>query len=277
MISCAFLACAALVQGPVVSAQGVVMISDLAGSARLGATGKALGLTQEIPAGAFLVLDKGAKVSVLNMKTGEESTFAGPGKFRFDAQGKATGLVPANQRKIQALQGVVQLRPGALAQASVVMRSAPERAEAPMSPAGPWILTPTPEFRWKSAGAKATYHFKLKDAQGQVLFELTQEECAIQVPEHMALAEEAPYTWMLETTLPDGSQTRRSGDVKVLPRAVREQIEKSRPGPDATFADKLVYAVMLEQYDLHDEAKATWQALAKAHPGDPALTKLSLD
>jgi hypothetical protein len=155
------------------------------------------------------------------------------------------------------------------------MRAAPGAEAQIMSPPGPWSLSATPEFRWQPAAGKASYHFKLQDPQGQVVFELTQDDCSVQVPEHLALADDTAYTWVLETLLADGSQTRRSGNLKVVPKPVREQLQGSRPGQDAPFSERLVYAAVLEQHELHDEARPYWKSLAKDRPDDPALAKIA--
>ena len=254
-------------------AQGIVMISDLSGVALLHGRKAPLTLMEEVPPEQAVTLKDGARITFVNMRTGAESSFAGPGKFKLDGNGEAKGMAPKHRHLVAALQGAVHLRPGALGQASVVMRAVPG-AQA-MSPAGPWSLSPTPEFRWQSAGAKAIYHFKLQDPQGQVVFELTQEDCAIQVPEHLAMADDTAYAWVLETRLPDGTQTRRSGQLTVLPKPVREQLQAARPSLDAPFSERLVFAALLEQQQLHQEAQVFWKSLAKDRPDDPNLAKIA--
>ena len=271
------LAGVALVQALPAAAQGraVVMISDLSGVINLEGRKEPLGLMEEVAPEVSLTLKAGARITFVNMRTGAESTFTGPGKFKLDANGEAKGMAAKQRRMVAALQGTVHLRPGALAQASVVMRAVPGAPEQTMSPAGPWTLSATPEFRWQAAAPKASYHFRLQDPQGQVVFELTQEDTSIQVPEHLALADETAYTWVLETTLPDGAQSRRSGQIKVLPKALREQLQTAKPSLEAPFSERLVYAAVLEQHELHEEARPYWKSLAKERPDDPALAKIA--
>ena len=257
------------------AAQGVVMVSDLKGEVFLEGRNQPVALMQEVAANQGLVFKAGGRATFVNMKTGVQTSFEGPGTVRFDAQGEAKGLATKDRHKVTALGGVLQLKPAAMAQASVVMRNTAEKVDHPMSPWGPWVLSPVPAFAWKPAGPKASYHFKFKDAQGQVVFELTQGDCTVQVPEHLALAEDAEYTWMLETTLPDGSQTNLSGQLKLVPKAVREQLERARPKAEAPFSERLVYAVLLEQQDLREEAQAWWKALAKERQGEQGLSRLA--
>jgi hypothetical protein len=254
---------------------GVVMISDLTGVALLEGRKQPLALMDEVAPNLAVTLKAGAKLTFVNMRTGAETTFTGPGKVKLDVLGEPSGIAPGRRRLVAALQGAVHLRPGGLAQASVVMRDVTRPEATGMSPEGPWSLSPTPEFHWKPSGAKASYHFKLQDPQGQVLFELTQDECSVQVPEHLALSEDTAYTWVLDIKLADGGQDRKSGQIKVVPKALREQLQGTRPAQDAPFSERLVYAALLEQHELHEEARPFWRSLAKDRPGDEALAKFA--
>jgi len=254
-------------------APGVALVSDLAGTAHFKGRTKPLALMAELPPHLTVILKPGARITFVSLRTGAETTLAGPGRFRLDAQGEAHGLANGKRRQVAVLSSV-RLRPGTLAQAGMVMRTAPDPGGPAMSP-GPWSLTATPEFRWRPAEGAATYHFRLQDAQGEVLFDLAQPVCAIQVPEHLALAEGAAYTWVLTTRHGDGSETRATGQVRLVAKAVREALLASRPALDAPFSERLVYAALLEQQELHQEARAYWQSLARDRPDDPGLARLA--
>jgi hypothetical protein len=275
-LSSLLLAAAALVQVVPAAAQtkGVVMVADLRGSATLGDK-TPLALMAEIPAGGVVTLAKDAKITFVNMKTGAESSFTGPGKLTLDPTGTVTGLAPKSQRQVAALKGANKLKPGAMAQASVVMRAVPGSEEPAVTPTG-LTLSATPEFLWKSAGPKASYHFKLQDPQGQVLFELTQDECSVQVPEHLALADDTAYTWVLATDLPNGTTTRKTGTIRVYgPKEDRTELQAARPATDSPFTDRVVYAMLLETNGLHEDARVYWKALAKERPEDPQFAKFA--
>ena len=89
------------------------------------------------------------------------------------------------------------------------------------------------------------------------------------------MADDTAYAWVLETRLPDGTQTRRSGQLTVLPKPVREQLQAARPSLDAPFSERLVFAALLEQQQLHQEAQVFWKSLAKDRPDDPNLAKIA--
>ena len=254
-------------------APGVALVSDLAGTAHLKGHKEPLALMAELPPNLPVTLKKGARITFVSLRSGAETTLTGPGRFRLDPQGEAHGLANGKRRQVAVLSSV-RLRQGALAQASVVMRAVPDAGGAAMTP-GPFSLSATPDFRWRPAGADATYHFRLQDPQGQVLFELTQGECEIKVPEHLALAAGTAYTWVLDTRRADGSEARQSGQVQVVAKAVREALLASRPALDAPFSERLVYAALLEQQELHQEARAYWQSLARDRPDDPGLARLA--
>jgi len=281
-LSSLLLAAAAMVQVVPAAAQtkaGLVMVTDLRGEATLVAKSKVdktkVEIMAEVEAGESVVLDPGARITFVNMKTGAASSFMGPGTLHLDPTGTFTGMTAKGHQEVASLKGAHKLKPGAMAQASVVMRAVPGAEEPAVMPTGV-TLSPTPEFTWKDAGPKATYHFKLQDPQGQVLFELTQDECSVQVPEHLALTDDTPYTWVLATDLGDGTSTRKSGTIKVFgSKEERAELQAAKPGADASFSERLVYAALLEQRGLHQDARAYWKVLAKERPEDQQLAKFA--
>lgn len=248
------------------------LVTDLSGGVKLEG-GKALTLMQELGVKSSLVLDKGAKLVLLQMQSGEELVFAGPGRLKITSAGME-GLKPQRQGKILALQGAGQLKPGAMARASVVMRASPG-AEKPLmlSPKGPKLSELHPEFRWRNLGPKAVYFFALADAQGQCLFEVTLDECSVKVPKHLAFKPDGVYHWRLEAKH-GGEVLSAQGEVQALSPSELVQVEKAAQDADS-FSRKMAYAALLDQLEAKDEAVAVWKSLAKERPGDPVLKRLT--
>lgn len=104
-------------------AQGAVaMVADLTGTAALVGGGP-LGITSEIPAQRTLTVDKGGRLVLIRMATGEQFLFIGPCKARFTTEGRPEGTLPAETRRLPVLQsGLLPARLQYLAQAGLVMR-----------------------------------------------------------------------------------------------------------------------------------------------------------
>jgi hypothetical protein len=127
----------ALGLGGALHAQGVAMVADLQGRASLQGDGlsEPLTLTAEIPQAREVRLEAGCRLVLIAYRDGEELTVRGPLRFRLDPQGHPMGSSQGFTRKrVDAPRLQEALKPGGLAQASLVMR-APDGEAA--DPAGP--------------------------------------------------------------------------------------------------------------------------------------------
>lgn len=264
---------------PVMTAEAqdaVAMVTDVSGKVSFR-DGHSVGITAQISSQQILTLENGSRIVLVHMKTGEEFVFGGPCKIHLNAEGRPEGAQPMSVRKAAALQGSIRLKPAGLAQASLVLREVDTNAPTGTSefaPRGPVLLEPLPEFHWKAAGTGATYRLQISDRGGELLLDLTLDEPGLKLPEHLALTEGGSYTWVLRTTIKGETQT-ESGKFKLLPKAQREQLQLALPKAGASFSERLVYAAFLDQFELRDEARKHWKALAKERSEDEALKALS--
>jgi len=260
------------------SAQGsrsVALVAECAGRITWE-EGGALSLFQDIPAQKNLLLSKDARLTVLTLKSGEELVFQGPSRLRFSALGIPEGSQPRERRKVPApLQGALSFKPGTLAQAGVAMREvSSERFRVEEEPPSV-ILGPGHCFQWRGAGAGVSYRLRVQDTLGEPLFQRETLETSMPMPEGLSLAENETYTWTVETLMKGSRIWTQSGRFALLPKSQREQLAQARPGPGASFAQRLLFAAMLEQFKLHAEAKTQWKALAQERPEDPVLQDLA--
>lgn len=261
---------------PLAAQETMALVTDVSGRAYIY-LGQFLGITAAIPAHQTLTLEPGCRLVMVHVKTGEEFTFQGPCKLRFNPEGRPEGAKPQSVKKPIALQGSIRLKPESLAQASLVLREVDTRASAVstgFTPRGPVLLDPLPDFRWHSAGTNATYRLDLTGPDGSLLLDLSLDENHLKLPEHLALVDGLSYVWRLHTTINGEVQT-ESGKFKLLPKLQRDQLQAASPKEGASFSDRLVYAALLEQLEVRDEARALWKSLAKERPGEEALKALS--
>jgi len=259
-----------VVLGAAEQASSVAMVADLEGQITLDGDRK-LHLLDEIVPGRILTLTRETRLVLVDLNTGDEKVFKGPGKLRFDAAGHALGLKPAETRKHPSLNGL-RLRLGGLAQVALVMRSGHGSRTLEVLPKGPVVLESAPLFRWESLGTQATYQFKLFNAKGAVLLDRTQTETRLQAPE---LKSGEEFTWVLEACLPEQAPRICTGKLQVADASTRELLAKSKPAAEGTFTERLVFAALLEDAQIHDEARAAWKALAKERPEDARLKVLA--
>lgn len=263
------------------AAQPVAMVVDLTGRATWDRI-EPVHITDAVVPERLLTLEPEARLVIVFLKTGTEQVFTGPVHMRFKADGTVEGGKAASTRQLQALQGKLQLRPAALAQASVVMKEMAFESEFRASgwprlkPSGPGLHDSSPEFTWAPlSGAKFT--FRITDDTQRPVLETTGAEARHKLPAPSPLRGGSTYQWHLLAECADGSRRTGSGHFRLLDEAERAGLLAARPGPEAGFADRLLYASLLDQLGVKEEAKTLWQALSRERPEDPNLRRLSKD
>ena len=274
----------------------VVMVGDLSGRILRGG-GQPLTLAEGIPAYRGLTLGSGARLVVIHLKTGEELVFTGPGTVSFDAEGSPLGAKPASRRKVAALREGFRLEPGAWAQASVVMRKEMMPggpfmldAEEPMpfrplpakaaqqvwlQPLGTVIMEDRPEFRWRLPLSGLGARFRLTDRAGAQVCNVLVRGESLRLNVAQTLRPGGTYRWQLSWTLPDGQEQQAEGEFVLLAKAEAQLIRGLRPAQDASFSERLAFAVALESRGLMEEARPYWQRLAAERPGDATLQRFA--
>lgn len=257
-----------------VFAQSVAMVTDLQGKAATQpVSGKslALAITTEIAGEATVRLDTGAKLSVLYMTSGDEYQFSGPAQIRF---GKTAPQVisgaPAQKRAVARSRQVV-VRLGSVTQAALVMRNSGTGHIKLLTLTGTRTLEIAPEFRWQAASAASDYHFRLSNHMGQTLHEADVREMSYRLPASVLLEREKTYAWEVSAQFEDGRRYTGVGDFRLASQELATAVAAARPAADAPMAERVVYALWLEQQSLRDEAQRHWRAMLAERPDDPGL------
>lgn len=260
---------ASIAQEPAAAA----MVMDLSGRASLGEAAQAepLTITAEVPPGRHLRLEAGGRVVLVSFRTGEEITVKGPADFTLDADGRPVGL-KQGFRSVRAvgLRLKQVLKPGGLAQASLVMR-APMGDFVLLSPGSRTVRSRTPLFRWESAGEKARYVLTITSPDGTERYRTETVSTEAEVPARNALTEGARCIWVVRASLPDGTGKEIQGEVEVLGAAQRHDLASMRRARSQSFAHHVAYAAALQCAGLTEEAKTEWRLLSRRRPNDPVL------
>jgi hypothetical protein len=256
--------------GPRIPSAALAMVTDLQGEVRRDEDPSPVAITSEVGAGTALKLKAGARLTLLVYGSGEEVRLSGPGTFTLDAKGVVSGP-PAGIRRAQGpgLNLRDSLKPGGLAQASLVMRG-PFDIELE-EPTQPTVRTARPRFRWESVKGATSYQFRLRKAGGDVLVATTTRETALALPEGLELQPGVKYQWDLSTDLPGVRVLRSEGDLELLDEARGQVLDRLREAASQGFSHRLVYASTLHVFGLLAEARAEWRILASQRPDDPML------
>lgn len=235
--------------------------------------GKPLNLFDYLYPGNEALLAAGAKLVVTEHQTNRELAFTGPGKVKVSPEGiSATAGAKLASRELQALQvnaasqGVARRHQ----QAAITLRSldpllAPRHHSA--------VRDVRPEFSWMVSGGQLS--LAVYDAAGgQVASLPLAPEGRMRLPEYVNLEPGQTYGWTILSA--DGTPLSSSRKAfRVLSVAEQQLIDSSRPADSAGVADWALYAALLENYWLGDEARSIWQRLANERPNDANLKRFA--
>ena len=260
--------------GPPIPAVAVAMVTDAQGEVRRGSDAKTLAITTEVEAGAPLKLKVGARLSLLMYGSGEEVQLTGPGKFTLNTKGTVSGPATGIRRTQGPRLSLKEaLKPGGLAQASLVMRG-PLDIDV-LEPAQPVVRTTPLQFRWAAVTGASEYTFSLRQAGGAVLHAITTKDTAVHLPGGLQLQPGVKYQWAVSTSLPGVRLLQSEVNLELLDPARSLVIDRLRTGASEGFSRRLLYASTLQVYGLLAEAKAEWRTLASQRPEDPMLQSLA--
>ncbi len=261
---------------PSFGAEPTALVTDLQGGAAKSGGGR-LAILAELGAGAQLELETGARVTVAHFASGRQFDLDGPGSFRLTAagvEGADGGRVTA-RAPLAAVFRDVRLRPARVAQAIISMRgSADDVPLRLVSPVGTWVLEDRPAFRWQPIAGVASYRFQLTDNTGRVLHETGASEPSAVLPESIMLQAGETYAWQVDATLPDGRVADGWTEFGIAGADRRKRLEAARPGAGASFSDRVLFALLLDDTGLREAASAVWDELARERPADPRLRAL---
>lgn len=246
---------------------------DVQGAATIAGKGR-LAILGGLAPGAELSLGPGARAVIVNSSTGRQFELAGPGAFRWS--GGAVEVVRPGQLVVReatsAVFGQVRLRTARLAQASIVMRGAgDEGALRLVSPVSTWLLERPAAFRWEPLPGAGGYRFELTDSAGKPLHETRTTGTVAVIPAGLALEVGRTYGWQVKADLPGGKSAEGWTEFGLATPDLRARVDGARPGPGTSFGDRLLYALLLEELGVREEAAKSWAQLAAERPDDPDL------
>jgi len=221
----------------------------------------------EFLSGARVDLQAGAKLVVLYLTSGDQYELTGPALVQFGdhAPASTSGTAPLKLRSMVGKDGTpIRIRPAALTQPSSAARKALGKPIPALSVASTITLERLPVFRWKAVERGLEYKFVLKDRGGSALFSQTVKGDFLELPEQVALQDGESYVWSIGTRSGMGQNYLSEYSFKTADEATRAAVENYRPAGDAPVAERVAFAVWLDQMELRDAGTVQWKSIADA-------------
>lgn len=265
-------AAAALIAiGTVAQAAAVAFVTDVKGEARSG--NRRIVFLAELEVDQRIVLEKGARLTILYTQSGAEFTASGPAEFAVGA-GELQTLsgAPASRRAIAAAPAArIIAQVAQSSTASVRMRSVPP----PTPPVPPGldypregrIATLRPTLRWSGAPGPKGFAIVVNGADGAPAWSGHAKASPYRLP--VKLAPGARYTWNVAGARPLGEAA-----FETLEADASVQVEKSLAAAKG-FPDKVMHAMRLQELGATADAREAWVALARERPDLSELATLA--
>lgn len=252
----------------------VGFVTDVRGDARLASGGK-VAFLGEMQADSRVVLDAGAKVTVIYVESGAEYTLAGPGEFVLGNQeAKASkGAAPTRRTVVARPDPVVVTRLANSATASIRMRSAtapraPSSRPSLLYPRSVTVSTLQPTLAWAAEPLAEPFTVVVAMADGKPAWKGTSKGSSARIGTRLAPA--SRYTW----TLMAGETALGEASFETLPDAALRRVEASRAAAKS-FSDRILHALVLQDVGATQEAQLAWAELSRERPDLPELAALA--
>ena len=217
----------------------------------------------ELSIGSRLRLQDAATVTLLYMQTGDAFILRGPGES--ELRPDAPLFDAARMQRQRAGLGPARLPVENVALGGVVMRSGAPR---PRYPEGRVTARPL-QLAWRAIQSDAVFHVELRDAAGTVLFQQEVAGLSVALPSDLALGTRRPYTWSVSIA---GKEARAiPARFEIVDTELQAVILGARPSATASFADRVIQGLWLEQIGAIGEARQQWETLAAERPGEAAV------
>jgi len=269
------LACAALAPAAAQSPDGPGLVLDVQGAATIDGRGKAAILAGLAP-GTEVSLAPGARMVVLDNASGRQYELAGPGAFRWSGgrmEVVRPGQLAMREPTAPAFRDV-RVRTSRLAQASIAMRGNGDDGAVQLGfPVATWLTERPDAFRWTAVSDATGYRFALTDGTGRALHEARVKVNTVELPAGVVLDPGRTYGWQVIADLADGKSVEGWTEFGVASPELRARIERARPAAGASFGDRVIHALLLEELGAREEARRLWAALSAERPGDADLAQ----
>jgi len=262
----------------VLAAETVAMVTDIVGEVAVNSDGqkKPLNILDNVATGMQIDIAEQAKLVLVYLDSGKE----------YAVQGKTMVNIGAKQINLESGQSIsgkdlnkyrdVQFKPVNALQAAAEMRSGSAKhiKLRLLSLNGVKTLQVRPTFRWQAIKPGLKYQFELFNTEGETLLEKQLTETSLQLPQDMLLSRGKIYSWEISTQLPNRKRYTNFTDFSVVSKKEFEMVNKLRPDESASVAELVLYASVLEQLLIRDEASRYWKKIISKRGAQPNLKNL---
>lgn len=261
-------------------AEPVAMVTDVGGGVFLsaGESQKKVALLDYLEPKTMLRLDANALLSVTFFSKPVEYRFTGPARLVVE-QDRVTVSEGAAETRAVSLTKTTSAKKYTAAQREHVAHAAYEmRAGRPglrlNDPVDTRVIGGDIGFSWDGPQPADGYRLTLYDHRKKRIHQvsLTGNDW---MPSTGLLKPGRTYEWEVSAVLKSGEELIARGGFSMADATVAKTIRAQSPQAGASFSDRLLYAVFLEEQGFGYDARRVWQELSRERPDDPVVLERS--
>lgn len=260
----------------VYASEAVAMITDLTGNASLTSNGeqKKCEILMSTFSGDEIRVEANSKLTLVYFKSAKEYTFPENTIININTEApenksgsKATtrDLEVAKNMKLLADEDEYN-------QAAIVFRGTRKKPKIKLvSPVSSKILSSQPMFEWQPLEENLQYRFVLTDDSGRTVIETLVNGTNFKLLPENRIVDSVLYSWQVEARLSTGAIYSNSTNFSLIDKEELEKVNRLRPKDGATFSERVVFAMLLEQMGVRGEARGYWKILSVERPDNKLL------
>ncbi len=267
-----------LFTGMATAADSVAFVTDIKGDVKVDGTARPA-LMSELSTKQKLSLSKGAGITVMYVQSGQEFVLSGPGDYTVDAKSlvaEGKSAQPVNRKTDWKISSQALVKVSQTSSASIRMRSmnpnagvADTKIGALLYPVRGSIASFQPVLSWQATGASAYDVSIALSTEPDKPIAAGKSNSAT----HKFSTRLKPDTEYVWTVTAGGTELGR-GKFRTLSEENIALVEKRKPDAKASFSDRLLYAVLLNDLGATQDAQSLWANLAAERKDLPELASL---
>lgn len=261
------------------AAEPIAMVTDVIGNAWLQWQGKEqqLNVLSYLEQDGSVRLDSKATITITTFNPAAEYVASGParleltgGGVRFIGDGRFEKHT-LDERKAKAASQFSTMQRERLIIAAFEMKGLTIGLKL-LVPINTELLNVRPLFRWSAPQEAKSFILTLFDeSNGSQVEEVSVGEPIWQLPDNLTLHRQHHYSWRVRSALISGDEIASVGKFSIVDEARSNRILQQKPSRDATFSERVLYAVLLETEGLRQDAAVEWKSLAAERQNEPLL------
>ncbi len=263
-------------------AEPVVMVTDISDGVYTVVNNKQekVLLLSRMEPGTLIRLEANAHLTVTSLTKMVEYRFVGPARLTVENDRVVThegkgDVKSVSLQKISAARKFSVSQRESVTQAAFEMRGSLRPGLRLDDPVDTLVVGDGLVFSWDGPRSIKGYRLQIFGSHGKPIYQ-TAVNTNSWVPPVDLLKEGETYEWEIEAELGKGERLTARARFNLASSELAKAVKELSPSASASFSDRVLYAIYLENNEFGYDARTIWKSLVKEHPDDMVVREHSI-